>query len=147
MLLTDYKREIDQLGFQEGRWAGSAPLLSAKIALVLHVCSTEAGREISSSSMRHAIGLARRLVEQSAAAARACVAGEKSKTVIGEAARMFEKLQRVEPATPRTLFRMYDNPSKSLRQPVLDHLVRTGQVQVRSDGMLESLPQHSLGNK
>ena len=75
------------------------------------------------------------------------MADEQSKTIIGEAARMFEKLQRVEPATPRTLFRMYDNPSKSLRQPVLDHLVRTGQVQVRPDGMLESLPQRSSANK
>jgi hypothetical protein len=91
--------------------------------------------------MRQAIGLAKKFVQQTAAAARACVADQQSKAIIAEAARMLEKLQRVEPATARTLFKMYDNSSKSLRQPVLDYLVRTGQVQPRPDGMLESCPK------
>ena len=57
----------------------------------------------------------------------------------GKAAGMLEKIKVREPVSWRKLRRTYDQQDKATLEPVLEQLLRTGQVRRREDGLLETV--------
>jgi len=138
-LLEDYVREVGQLPPGHGRLLRHAPLLAARTALILELCPADPGREISTRTMRHAIALSKDFVRESAAASSQCTQEQEMNVLDGKAAGMLEKIKVREPVSWRKLRRTYDQQDKATLEPVLEQLLRTGQVRRREDGLLETV--------
>jgi hypothetical protein len=147
-LLRAYAKEVSKQESEQQRWLRKAPINAAKICIILHLWKDSESDEITEKTMRAAIELARWLAQESAATACACAAGAADREIRQEAAVMLQKLKkRIEhfqrPITRRELYQCYDNESRALHDPVLEFLLRAGQVRWVDGDRLEPTPETS----
>jgi len=152
--LAHYIKETCQQLSEQERWTKRGPIKAAKVALNFHLWRSEASDELSEATMCAAIRTTRWLNQESAATACACAAGEEDRKIREQAAIMLQKLKkRIEhfqrPITRRDLYQCYDNESRALHDPVLEFLLRAGQVRWlddRPDGRLEPAADSESGH-
>jgi hypothetical protein len=100
-----------------------------KLSLILHLWKECRSDEISTTTMAGAIGLARELARQKAAAVEYSALGNEEKQLRAEAAILLQKLKKCKtPPTRRELYRYYDDERRELHDPHLDFLLTSGEV-------------------
>jgi len=142
-VLAAYVREVEQTG--QDRWLKNAPIIAAKVGMILHFCRAGTMNEIAENTMRNAVVLARWFVKQTAATASQCAAGEQENALHEEASRMLQKLKTLmslgKRVRPRDLYRKYHDHKTALHEHHLDLLLLKGQVRYLEDGSLEAVQQ------
>ena len=136
-MLIEYARESGRPG-DPHRLSKLAPVLAAKIALILEVCAAESVGEISADTMAGAIELTRCSIVETNAAANRCVSADESRDRAAKAARVLERIQAVSEISERELQRSANVKLAELRE-ITDELVRLGKVRYLREGVLQAL--------
>jgi hypothetical protein len=136
-LLVEYAQESRRPG-DPHRLSKLAPVLAAKIALILELCAGESVGEISVDTMASAIELTRSSIVEANAAANRCVAADQSSGRAAKTARVLERIQAVSEISERELQRSANLRLAELRD-ITDEFVRLGQVRYLREGVLQAL--------
>jgi hypothetical protein len=115
-----------------------APILVCKLALILHVIAG-AGTEVSLSTMCAALEASAWILDQSTTTLNRCVAAAQLMETGCEADQMLKKIQTLSPVSVRQLQRTYRQIKVEELRRILDQLVVTGQVRLRTDGFIEAV--------
>jgi hypothetical protein len=140
----DQKLASDASSPEAKRFAKNAPLLAAKIALILQLLVDPGSRQVSGVVMRHAIALAEWLSTTTAGFASTFAADQARAAFIAEAEKMYRKLLGEGRIARWTLFRKYDDQKKDRLEPVLQHLVKTDRVVHYDDDTVEAVEEAGL---
>ena len=135
-LLLGYVQECGR-PYGVGRLTKLAPVLAGKYALILHASTTDSIDEIPPVTMATAIGLARRIVRESDAAANQCASAHQSDDRRARTARLLQKIRASAQISERELQRSANLKLDELRA-IVDDLVRMGHVHYRQDCRIEA---------
>jgi hypothetical protein len=129
-LLGDYRRKLDQVPAGQMGSRKWAPILAAKISLLLHVFSAHPGNEIAEATMHTGIELAECLLRESASTARDCLTEQEGIDLEDQLDRMEEKIKELSRLQDRRSKRSGRVQQRKQRHFLLDgHRVTTSTVQ------------------
>jgi len=121
------------------------PEQASRIALILHLCQNEPGPIADRATMLEAMALTRCFASHR----RGIVPEPIIQEVASEAAAqvMLDKVRARGRLRPRELFRLYWNQRKTIHQPILDRLLKTGLVAQDSRGFLTVIEPSAPGQQ
>jgi len=118
----------EELRSQGRRLGLNVPALAGKFALCSRLTESHGDPGVSAAAMQYSIRIAKWCSEYGVGLTEVLTSKSQKSELLRAAEKMLMRIREHGRITPRDLYRTYDCQRKELHQPVLEHLIKTGQA-------------------